>query len=149
MPDDKICCNFALYIYIYIKQMNGFEMLEGSICVILIVPTKFSLRIIETARWTAKSGRLSWIWSLIYRGQIGTLGTKLQWNTNRNLYTFIQENVVENVVRKLAAILSHIYWISLGYSLPGPMEVLPAIDKVNIAWHVPKSKGHLKTIDQR
>ena len=35
-----------------------------------------------------------------------TLGNKLQWNLNRDLYIFIQENAFENVVRKLAAILS-------------------------------------------
>ena len=34
-----------------------------------------------------------------------TLGNKFQWNLNRNLYTFIQENVFENVW-KMAAILS-------------------------------------------
>ena len=31
---------------------------------------------------------------------------KLQWNLKRNWYIFIQENAFENVVRKLAAILS-------------------------------------------
>ena len=34
------------------------------------------------------------------------LGNKLQWNLNRNLYIFIQENAFENVVWKMAAILS-------------------------------------------
>ena len=34
------------------------------------------------------------------------LGNKLQWNLNRNLYIFIQENVFENVVWKMVAILS-------------------------------------------
>ena len=35
-----------------------------------------------------------------------TLGKKLQWNRNRNLYIFIQENAFENVVWKMVAILS-------------------------------------------
>ena len=35
-----------------------------------------------------------------------TLGNKNQWNLNRNLYIFIQENAFENVVWKMAAILS-------------------------------------------
>ena len=35
-----------------------------------------------------------------------TLGNKLQWNFNQNSYIFIQENVFENVVWKMAAILS-------------------------------------------
>ena len=33
-----------------------------------------------------------------------TLGNKLQWNPNRNLYIFIQENARENVVCRIAAI---------------------------------------------
>ena len=35
-----------------------------------------------------------------------TLGNKLQWNLNRNSCIFIQENAFENVVWKMAAILS-------------------------------------------
>ena len=35
-----------------------------------------------------------------------TLGNKLQWNLYENLYTFIQANAFEIVVRKMAAILS-------------------------------------------
>ena len=35
-----------------------------------------------------------------------TLRNKLQWNFNRSLYIFIQENTCENVVWKMAAILS-------------------------------------------
>ena len=34
------------------------------------------------------------------------LGNKLKWNLERNLYIFIEENALENVVTKLAAILS-------------------------------------------
>ena len=34
-----------------------------------------------------------------------TLGNKLQWNLNWNLYIFIQQNVFENVFRKMATIL--------------------------------------------
>ena len=35
-----------------------------------------------------------------------TLGNKLQWNLNRNLYIFVQENAFEIVVRTFVAILS-------------------------------------------
>ena len=41
-------------------------------------------------------------WNIVY----WTLGNKLQWNRNRNLSIFIQENAFENVVWKMAAILS-------------------------------------------
>ena len=35
-----------------------------------------------------------------------TIRNKLQWDFNRNLYIFVQENAFENVVWKMAAILS-------------------------------------------
>ena len=37
---------------------------------------------------------------------IWTPRNKFQWNRNRNSYAFIQENALENVVRKMASILS-------------------------------------------
>ena len=37
---------------------------------------------------------------------IWTLGNKLKWNLNQNSYIFIQENAFENVVWRMAAILS-------------------------------------------
>ena len=36
---------------------------------------------------------------------------KLQWNLNRNLYIFIKENAFENVVWKMAAMLSRPQWV--------------------------------------
>ena len=51
-------------------------------------------------------------------------GDKLQWNLNRNLHIFIRENVFENVIRKMAAILSrpqcvkhgpYCHMVSLGF----------------------------------
>ena len=41
-----------------------------------------------------------------------TLRKKLQWNFNRNYNIFSQENAFENVVRKLAAILSRPQWVN-------------------------------------
>ena len=35
-----------------------------------------------------------------------TLGNKLKWNLNRNLYIFIKENALENVVCEMSSILS-------------------------------------------
>ena len=52
--------------------------------------------------WTAPSHYLNQCWNIVN----WTLGNKLQWNLNRNLYIFIQENPLENVVWKMAAILS-------------------------------------------
>ena len=36
----------------------------------------------------------------------GAIGNKIQWNLNENLYIFVQENAFENVVWKMASILS-------------------------------------------
>ena len=41
-----------------------------------------------------------------------TIGNKRQWNFNRNQYIFIQENVFENVVCEMAAILSRRRWVT-------------------------------------
>ena len=35
-----------------------------------------------------------------------TLGDKLKWNLNQNVYIFIQDNAIQNVVWKMAAILA-------------------------------------------
>ena len=45
--------------------------------------------------------RKKW-WNIV----IWTRGKKFQWNLNRNFYIFIQENAFENVVWKMATILS-------------------------------------------
>ena len=42
-----------------------------------------------------------------------TLGNKLQWNFNQNIYILIKEYAFENVVRKLASILSQPQYINL------------------------------------
>ena len=52
--------------------------------------------------WTAPSHYLNQCCNIVN----WTLGNKLQWNLNQNSYNFIHENAFENVVRKLAAILS-------------------------------------------
>ena len=52
--------------------------------------------------WTAPSHYLNQCWNIVN----WTLGNKLQWNLNRNLNIFIKENAFENVVWKMAAILS-------------------------------------------
>ena len=49
-----------------------------------------------------------------------TLGNKLQWNLNQNSCVFIHENAFENVVWKMAAILSRPHdsiWESICYDL--------------------------------
>ena len=50
--------------------------------------------------WSAPSQYPNQCWNIVN----WTLGNKLQWNFNRNLYIFIQENAFENVVWKMAAI---------------------------------------------
>ena len=52
--------------------------------------------------WPAPSHYLNQCWNIVY----WTLRNKLRWNVNRNSYIFIQENAFQNVVWKMAAILS-------------------------------------------
>ena len=52
--------------------------------------------------WPATSHYLKQCWNIVN----WTLGKKLQWTLNQNLYIFIWENAFENVVRKFVAILS-------------------------------------------
>ena len=49
-----------------------------------------------------------------------TLGNKVQWNFNRNLNIFIQENAYENVICRIVVILSRPQWVKNSTSLlPG------------------------------
>ena len=57
---------------------------------------------LSPAAWSAPSHYLNQCWDIVN----WTLGNKLQWNHNRNLYIFIQENTQKNVVWEMAAILS-------------------------------------------
>ena len=54
------------------------------------------------ATCTAPSHYLNQCWNIVN----WTLGNKLKWSLNQNLYIFLQENAFENAVRKTAAILS-------------------------------------------
>ena len=57
---------------------------------------------------SASSHYLNQCWNIVN----WTLGNKLQWNLNQNLHNFIQENVFENVVWEMSAILSHLNVLS-------------------------------------
>ena len=48
---------------------------------------------------------------------IGPIGNKLQWNLNQNLYIFIQENAFENVIWKMAPILSQLKYVKKEWHL--------------------------------
>ena len=56
-----------------------------------------------------------------------TLGNKFKWNLNRKLYIFIQENTSENVVWKIAAILSRLQCVQtpLFNIITEPLKHLP------------------------
>ena len=56
--------------------------------------------------WTAPSPYLNQCWNIAN----WTLGNKLQWNLNQNIYIFIQENRL-----KMASILSRPQWVKVCY----------------------------------
>ena len=58
-----------------------------------------------------------------------TLGNKLPWNVNLNSYIFIQENLFENVVRKMAIILSRPQcMVKVG------IHILKGLDATRLLW---------------
>ena len=59
---------------------------------------------------------------------------KLQWNSNRNSYIFIQENPFENVVWKMAAILSQPRWVSIYEFHPENGQALLETKGIVINW---------------
>ena len=54
----------------------------------------------NTGPWPASSHYLIQCWNLVR----WTLRNKFKWNLNQNSHIFIQENAIENVVRKMATI---------------------------------------------
>ena len=83
-----------------------------------------NLTIIGSDNGLSPGRRQAIIWTnavILLTGRLGT--NKLQWNVNRNSYIFIQENLFENIVWKMAAILTRpqcdiIRKIKLNLSLP-------------------------------
>ena len=69
-----------------------------------------------------------------------TLGNKFQWNLNWNLYIFIQENAFDNVVWKMAAILSRPHCVKHVSSYKGLLFITRQADVIapNCADHKPK-----------
>ena len=77
-----------------------------------------------------------------------TIRNKLQWNFNRNSYIFIQENAFENVVCKMASIISSrtkwvktasLYWNSLQIPLlKSDSHLPPSVQSciIEIGWTV-------------
>ena len=63
------------------------------------------LTIIGSDNGLSPSRRQAIIWTNAWILLIGPNWNKLQWNSNRNLYIFIQENLFENVVWKKVPIL--------------------------------------------
>ena len=64
-------------------------------------------------QWLAPSHYLNQCWNIVNR----TFGSKLQGNLNRNWYVVIHENTFENVVWKMAAILSRSQCVKALFSL--------------------------------
>ena len=59
--------------------------------------------------WTAPSHSLNQCWDIVN----WTHGNKHQWNSNQNSYILIQEKAFENVVWKIAAILSWLQCVNI------------------------------------
>ena len=89
----------SLYVRLYCLRLLTHWGRVTHICV-------NKLTIIGSDNGLSPGRRQAIIWTNAGILLIDTLGNKLQWNLNRNLNIFIQENAFENVVWKMAAILS-------------------------------------------
>ena len=68
-------------------------------------------------------GNLNQCWNIVNL----TLGNRLQWNLNRKLNFFNQENAFENVVCEIAVILSRPQCVKIRTSWKGPHETMRKI----------------------
>ena len=75
---------------------------------------------------TGTSHYLNQCWDIVN----WTLRDKLKWNLNRNSHIFIQENAFENVVWKMAAILSRPQCVNLWAA-----DTIPSIYQWKKPWH--------------
>ena len=64
-----------------------------------------------------------------------TLGNKFQWNLNQNSCIFIQENPFENVVWKMAAILSLLIYKTRDVTRKCDRNMCPRCQKLSDAWY--------------
>ena len=99
-----ICICYVLHLKLTLNQKE-FRYCHGArgrvthICVSELTIIGSDNRFVA---WSAPSHYLNQCWYIVN----WTHGNKFQWNVNRKLYIFIQENVFEIVVRELVAILS-------------------------------------------
>ena len=85
----------------------------------------------RSVAWPVPSHYLNQCWNTVN----WTLGNKQQWNLHQNSYLFIQENAFENVVWKMAAILSRPQCVKM--SLVG----IPCILSYAVNWCVSRWNG--------
>ena len=83
------------------KNINSNLTHWGRVTHICVSKLAYLVQIMACA-WKAPSHYLNQCWNIVN----WTSGNKLKCNLNRNLYFFIQANAFENVVWKMAAILS-------------------------------------------
>ena len=91
------CYVIDQYIPPWIRRRSCLKLTEAEWCIYALIIHQWFRRWLVA--WSAPSHYLNQCWNIVN-------WNKLQWNHNRNSYIFIQENAFENVVRKLAAILS-------------------------------------------
>ena len=89
------------------------------------------------ARRLAPSHYLNQCWNLIN----WTGGNKLHWNLNRNLYIFIPENTLENVVWKIAAILYQPQFVKLSMQLIVNLWLIVMMNTCTFKTHRSASNG--------
>ena len=106
------CFIYILYICIYLSQLLSYFLLYLSQCRILTRWDRVTHKYVSDSTLIGSDNGLSpGRRQVIMRTITGillkwSLGNKLQRHFNRNLYIFVQENAIENVIWKMAGILS-------------------------------------------
>ena len=110
----------------------------GHVCI-----SKLTIIVADNALSPWQHQAINWTNDLIL-----SIGSKLEWNLNRNLYIFIQENTLQNIVRKLAAfllgpnVLTRTFSLSCLYHCM-PHRTKPTVPVIYLYWKVdPHSKVH-------
>ena len=106
------CFIYILYICIYLSQLLSYFLLYLSQCRILTRWDRVTHKYVSDSTLIGSDNGLSpGRRQVVMRTITGillkwSLGNKLQRHFNRNLYIFVQENAIKNVIWKMAGILS-------------------------------------------
>ena len=111
----QVCFEGSVHRYIHTYAYN-------TVVTTLLIQTEMHICIDNVTIISSNNGllpvwHLAIIWTNAGLLSIGHLRKKLQQNFDQNSYIFIKENVFENIIWKMEAILSQLQYVKIGYTL--------------------------------